>query len=78
MNLNRLLWGLLFIAFSIYCKQGLCQEELKVAFHKDTIENCIKSYEYTVIIYVKPVGCISCVMSNLINPWEMYKKTLAK
>jgi hypothetical protein len=78
MNLNKLLWGLVFMAFSIYCKQGLCQDKLKVSFHSDTIENCIKSYEYLVIIYIKPEGCISCAMSNLINPWEIYKKKLAR
>jgi hypothetical protein len=78
MNLNRLFWGLIFTAFSICCKQGLCQKELKVVFHDDTIVNCIKSCEYTVIIYIQPEGCTSCAMSNLINPWEVYKKRLAK
>jgi hypothetical protein len=78
MNLNRLLFGLVSAVFSIYSEQGLCQQELTVVFHDDTTANCIKSYEYTVIIYVKPEGCISCAMSNLISPWEVYKKRLAR
>jgi hypothetical protein len=73
MNLNRLILGLFFILL-VSCKQ----EPLKVTF-PENIDNLdsIWSHEYTVIIYIKPEGCISCIFNDL-NPWKLYQNVLSK
>jgi hypothetical protein len=74
MNLNRLVWGLLFVLF-VSCKQ-----ELKVIF-PENIDNSdfmnMRFYEYIAIVYIKPEGCTSCAMSNL-TTWKLYKNILNK